>query len=239
MKKWLTVLGVLMLFAWAPFFYAELTSSALEKKGRSLPADDPGQEPIVAEGATPADEGKPAPSAPAEPAVEAPQPPAPPTQQSPAKAGVAPSAGPVAKSAEPPVPGDGEGDTQADDDQADAPPPPPSAVGPTLVFKQAFDTQPRDPLWAADTEARLRALFREDVPADLLQSASCRKAVCRLELRWTVAHATAYVSVYETMHKEFGDELGVEPVGSPDDHGQLQVNLYLARKGYTVADLSK
>jgi hypothetical protein len=79
----------------------------------------------------------------------------------------------------------------------------------------------------------------EDVPADLLRGASCRKAVCRVELRWTTAHATAYVSAYESIQKLLGGEVGVEPVGEPSPQGEQQVNLYLTRKGYTLADLSR
>ena len=60
-----------------------------------------------------------------------------------------------------------------------------------------------------------------------------------MELRWTSAHATAYVSAYEAIQKQLGGEIGVEPVGAPSEHGEQQVNLYLTRKGYTLADLSR
>ena len=118
-------------------------------------------------------------------------------------------------------------------------PTPPTASGPAEALKQAYDQQPRDALWAGDVEGKLRALFGNDVvPADLLRAASCRKAVCRVELRWSTAHATAYVSAYEAIQK-LGGEVGVEPVGSPSEQGEQQVDLYLTRKGYTLADLSR
>jgi hypothetical protein len=237
MRKWLTVAGVLMLLAWVPFLYGELTSSTPERKGRVLPADDPSQEPVTADEAAAGTEGaaKPLAAVP-ELAAEAPkQPAAKEAEAQPTKMAAEPST-----KVEQPEPSAAEGEAQPDDEQADPPPPPPTAGGPTPVLKQAFDTEPRDPLWAADTEAHIKALFHgEDVPSELLQSTSCRKAVCRVELRWTRERATAYVSVYEAMHKEFGGELGVEPIGEPDDKGQEQVNLYLARKGYTVTDLAK
>lgn len=235
MRKWLTVGGVLLLLVWAPFFYAELTSSPSEKKGRELPADDPGQEVVAVDPATVVEAAKAA-----EPSAEAMKPAEPKKEQPPlpAKMAADPAAQPGAK-VEQAEPSEAEAETPDDDDQ-DPPAPPPAAAGPTAVLRHAFETQPRDPLWAADTEAHVRALFRGgDIPVELLQSASCRTAVCRLELRWTRERAPAYVSLYETMHKDFQGEVGVEPLGAPDDKGQAQVNLYLARKGYTVADLTK
>jgi hypothetical protein len=125
-----------------------------------------------------------------------------------------------------------------EEDEPDPTPPTPS--GPAEALKQAYDQQPRDPLWAADAEGKISALFGTDeVPGDLLRSASCRKAVCRVELRWTTAHATAYVNAYEAAQQLLGGEVGVEPVGAPSDKGEQLVNLYLTRKGYTVADLSR
>lgn len=239
MRKWLTIGGLVMLCAWVPFFYDELTSSPTEKKGRTLPADDPGME-TVGEAAS-AGGAKAMPAAPSEATPEPPAQPEPQKDPPPSvKAASSPSA-PSDVKAEQPAAGPPETEPSSDDDEpAEPPAPPPAAAGPTAVLKRAFETQPRDPLWAADTEAHVRALFRSgDMPAELLQSASCRKAVCRLELRWTHERATAYVSLYETMHKDFGGEVGVEPLGAPDDKGQEQVNLYLARKGYTVADLAK
>jgi hypothetical protein len=239
MKKWLIVGGVVMLCVWAPFFYAELTSSPSEKKGRALPTDEPGQEVSAIEQAAPAEGADKA----AEPS---PEPTAKPTEQAKPQAIAAadkpatpePNLPPAARAgvADPTA---AEGDGQPDD-EPEPPAPPPTAGGPTTVLKHAFETQPRDPLWAADTEAHMRSLFRGgDIPAELLQSASCRTAVCKLELRWTSDRATAFVSLYETVHKDFQGEVGIEPIGPPDDKGQEQVNLYLTRKGYTVADLTK
>jgi TldD protein len=121
------------------------------------------------------------------------------------------------------------------------PAPPPVASGATAVLKQAYETQPRDALWAKDTEAKIAALFhQDDVPADMLERASCRRAVCRVDVRWKREHAAQYVSVFQAVREQFGSELAVEPVGQLDEAaGQQQVHLYLARKGYTASDLSQ
>lgn len=254
MRKWLKIGAAVMLLAWLPFVYAELTSSPAEKKARELPSDEledtetavgaahapgagehehaeqaPAEEPAPAEPApVPAEEGK---DQPAEAAHEgedevaaaptpSPVPAAPPDEAVPAE----------------PDPAD-EGDEEAEEEAA----PPPVASGPTAVFKHAYETEPRDALWAADTEARIAAVFRgEDVPAGMLEKASCRRAVCKLDIRWTRDHAAQYVSVYQTMREQFGNELAVEPVGELDEEaGQQLVHLYVPRKGYTASDLSR
>lgn len=245
MKKWLAIGGGLLLVAWAPFLYAELTSEPAEKKARELPSDvadedlaaqgegNPGGEAVagkaaVAAAAEPtadpkADEEK------AEPAVQA--------------AAEPPAAEAPAPPAEEPAPGEpaeheelGEDDEEAHED--DAPPPVPS--GPTTQLKQAYETEPRDALWATDTERRIATVFTgEDVPEGMLQRASCRRAVCSLELRWTRDHAAQYVGAFQTLREQFGGEIGVDPVGAPDDEGQQLVHLYLLRKGYTAADVAK
>jgi hypothetical protein len=232
MKKWLTIGGVLMLLAWSPFLWKELTSSPAEKKGRDLP--DVAADPEGAAGAAAPAEPEPAaePEGPAEPEKPA--------------AAIDPNAKPAelgAKAAKPePVqPGEAEAaDNPDEEDQGEGPPPPVQASGPADVLKDAFDKQTRDALWAKDSEARIGAMFGGDVPTEMLQNASCRKAVCRLQLRWTRERAEAYVSVYQSLHQQFGPEVGVEPIGEPDaDDGHQEVDIYVARKGYTLADLAK
>lgn len=231
MKKWLKIGGGLMLIAWLPFLYAELTSAPVAKKGRALPSEDSSAEPADAPKPAEADEPS------AEPKPEEPKPvaAAPVPEPEAQKAGQQPSEEPTPS----PAAGEPSDEAQADDKAAEEPPPPPTAAGPAAVLKHAFETEPRDPLWAADSEHKLKTLVGGDVPAELLQSAACRNAVCKVELRWTADRAAAYVSFYEAAHKQLGGEVGVEPQGAPDDKGLARVDLYLARKGYTVADLSK
>lgn len=253
MNKWLKVGGALLLLAWGPFLYAELTSDPAEKKGRDLPTERAGQDELAAEvaddtEAASAGEGAPAPAA---PAVEAPVQPVEPVPLEPAAAAepavaAEPPGVPVPTQAEPvalqivaePVP-----DAPAAEGAEaipDEPIPPPVASGPTVVLKRAFDTQPRDPLWAADTETRIRALFgTPELPKAMLKSATCRKAVCKVELQWSDENAAAYNILQKAVLDTFAGELGVEPYGTPDAKGLLQVDLYLPRKGYTVADLAR
>jgi hypothetical protein len=264
-NKWVKIGGALLAVAWAPFLYAELSSGGAEQKERALPTDathDDSTAVQAIEGAHEEAAGKdapaPAPAPTAEAPAAAPEPAAVPAAPQPAAAPAA--ATPTAVPAAPPANGPGAQQVQqlaaqpgqpaaevnddvavaepAEEDEPD--PTPPTTSGPAEALKQAYDQQPRDPLWAADAETKISALFGGDeVPNDLLHSASCRKAVCKVELRWTTAHAAAYVTAYEAAQKLLGGEVGVEPVGSLSDKGEQLVNLYLTRKGYTVADLTR
>jgi hypothetical protein len=238
-KKWLAIGGGLLLVAWAPFIYAELTSEPAEKKTRDLPSDASDDE-VVAEGEGQQGGGVVAGKSAAAPAAE---------PQAEARGPEEPAAEPAAQQAAP-KPGDppepvappehdeqpAEGDEEAQEEEV----PPPVASGPTAQLKRAYETEPRDALWATDTERRIGAVFgSDDVPEGMLQRASCRRAVCSLEVRWTRDHAPQYVGAFQALHDQFGSEIGVEPVGEPDDEGQQVVHLYVLRKGYTAADVGK
>ncbi len=247
MKRWLKIGGALLLLAWAPFIYKELTSEPAEKKGRELPSPDADDDEAL--------HGDHAPSGaaggPAE--VEAPPQaePAPAPEPAPEPAAAeAPAAEPPAgeaRLAKPPIDpelaAEPEPEPAAEDDEEaeEEPVPPPVASGPTAVMKQAYETQPRDALWAKDTEARIMQLFaHDDVPQGMLERASCRRAVCRVDVRWKRDTAAQYVGVSQAMREQFGGEVAVEPVGQLDEAaGQQQVHLYVLRKGYTASDLSK
>jgi hypothetical protein len=245
-KKWLAIGGGLLLVAWAPFIYAELTSEPAEKKTRDLPSDATDDE-VVAEGegehGGEVVAGKAAAAPAAEPQAEAPEPEEPAAAEPVAQPGLEqPEA--TAKPGEHPEPTTppehdeqpAEGAEEAQEEEV----PPPAASGPTAQLKKAYETEPRDALWATDTERRIGVVFgSDDVPEGMLQRASCRRAVCSLEVRWTRDHATQYVGAFQALHDQFGSEIGVEPVGEPDDEGQQVVHLYVLRKGYTAADLGK
>ena len=252
MKKWLKVGAVLMAVAWLPFLYAELTSEEAERKDRALPTENEADgtaeaRPVEEEGLGHAGHTA---EAPAEPPAEPPAAAAPtanaPAQ--PAAAAVTPVApiapgepGATAQPPEAPAEGTAEAPEEGEEEAEGEPEPePPTLTGPVAVLRQAFERQPRDALWAGDTEHKLRGLFgTTDVPAALLTEAGCRSSVCRVDVKWTPDHATAYVAVYEASTRLSGTELGIEPVGEADEHGALRVHLYLTRQGYTMADLAR
>jgi hypothetical protein len=232
-KKWLKIGALLLLIAWAPFIYAELTSSPAEKKERDLPSvagedDDLDIEPAAGEQA----------AGPAEPGEEAPDPePDDPSHEAEPMAAAAErqAAPPARDPAEPVEPVD---EVAGEEDGHEEEAPPPAATGPTQQLKYAFETEPRDALWASDTERRIAAIFRGDeIPEGMLERAACRRAVCRLDVRWTRDHATQYVGAYEALRDQFGGEVAVEPEGVVDEEGKQNVHVYVLRKGYTASDL--
>jgi hypothetical protein len=246
MKRWVFLGGTLIAAVWLPYLYAELSSAPAEKKGRQVAEPDATEHAVVAEPGSsghsadvdkpptapeptpePAPEPEPTPPLPTQPAV----PPQPAFEQS-----VRPSAeqGPeqAAPGAAPVVPGAGE--------EPPPPPKPPGMAGPIDVLKHAYETQARDALWASDTEKRIGAMFgTKEVPAEMLTAASCRTAVCRIELRWTTADAQAFLGVHERLSHDFS-EIGIQPIPAAEDEpDHHRVDLYLARKGFTVSDLAK
>jgi len=242
MKRWVFLGGTLIAAVWLPYLYAELSSAPAEKKGRQVAESEATEQPVAADPGTsghagdvekpptlpePAPEPEPTPPLPTQAAA----PPQPAFEQS-----VRPSAdeGPehAAPAAAPGAPGPGE--------ETRPPPKPPGMAGPIDVLKHAYETQARDALWASDTEKRIGAMFgTKEVPAEMLTAASCRTAVCRIELRWTTADAEAFLGVHERLSHDFS-EIGIQPIPAAEDEpDQHRVDLYLARKGFTVSDLAK
>jgi hypothetical protein len=251
MKRWLVLGGTLMLAAWLPYVYAELSNAPAEKKSRSTadavvesPLEPATVEPeraaadtdLAGEGsdvatAIPPPPARPAPVIPAQPVIP-PQPSFAPPEKS---LVAAPEASEAAGAALP-----GEQAKTAEAERNAAPKAPPGAVGPVEILRKAYETQPRDALWADDAQTRIGAIFStKDVPGEMLQGASCGRAVCRVQVRWTSAHAEAFIGLHERLGQEFEGDVSIHPLppveGEPDTH---QVDLYLVRKGYTVSDLA-
>lgn len=260
MTKWLKIGAALLLLAWAPFIYAELTSSPAEKKERELPSVELNPDDRAAVPVEPSVEATPEKSAAAalaaedepepEPVEEAVDPEAeaaaeaegdteyPPVADEALAAEPLPSEEPGTPDPGDPVPSGEQGDP--DEEAEEEPVPPPVATGPTRQLEQAFDTEPRDALWAKDAELRIASAFSEaEAPEDMLERTSCRRAVCKIEVRWSRAHAAQYVGAQQSLNEQFGSESAVEPIGAIDDEGHQTVHLYVLRKGYTAADLSQ
>ena len=230
MNKWLVIGGVGLLLAWAPFVYSELTASEVEKKRRDLGNESiEDEEDLLAALDEPEPEEEPVPEEEPEDEPEGVEP-------------EAPTEGELeAQEQQPDEAEEGaEGEDGEEEGDEPAPPPPPRLAGPTAVLKSAFDNEPRDALWADGAEARIAGIFDDDeMPEGFFEEAACRKAVCRVSVKWSAEQSEAYLSVHETIREQFGTEIGVEPDGVPDDDGFQKINLYVPREGYTVADLSE
>lgn len=223
MNRWLKIAAGVLLLAWVPFLYSELTSSPQEAKERVLPnaADVDDQAALAGASGEPGTaEPEEEPEAPADPAADKPATPAAPAAE--------PDPGVEPESAE----NLAEPETEGSDQEAPAP----TASGPVAQLKAAYDAEPRDALWAKDTEARLSsALSGGDIPDSLLQKASCRKTVCRIDFEWSQENAAPFLDAQEELAKTFGTDLGVEP-GEPSGE-TVPVHVYVIRKGYTLNDV--
>lgn len=251
MSRWLTIAGVVLVLFWAPFLYSELTSEPAAKKDRAgveEDLEDDGED----EELVPIDDGDPTAEEPEGEDEE-------PAEPEPVAEGVAPAEGeapemePQVQEELPSGAAEAEGTEEAEAEaEADEMPAAPSVLsaGPTGVLKGAFEVEHRDGFWAPEAEAKIAQLFAHvEAPEGSLESAECRKRVCRVEMAWDQEHATLYTDVYGAIREEFGTEVGVEPVvAAPaaaeegDQEGAKQVQkvvLYLPRKGYSVADISE
>jgi len=228
MNRWVKVGGTVLLLAWTPFLYAELTSDPLEKKDREIPDQvDPDPNAVVAAPAAGNGEDEEAAEAPDEEKVAMK---APPAQKEPGE-GVEPAA--ADELAEP----DNEPTGAAAQDA-----PPPKAQGPVAALKSAFESEPRDALWAKDAEAKISGVFAgEDIPESLFDKSTCQKTVCRVDYTWSQENAAPYLDTVEELHRAFGADFAVEPQAPANKEGEdaMAVHVYVMRKGYTVADLNK
>jgi hypothetical protein len=227
MNRWVKIGGAVLLLAWAPFLYAELTSDPTEKEERAVAdLDDPDPStavPLTVDAAPEkedtAEEKQAASRAAAEQAAK------------PSDEGVEPEA--VEALAEPDNEPTGAAVQEA---------PPPKAIGPVGELKAAFDSEPRDALWAKDAESKIATVFSADgMPESLLDKSACQKTVCRVDVTWSQENAAPYLDAVEELHRQFGTDYGVAPQAPADKEGEdaLAVHVYVMRKGYTVADLSK
>ena len=122
--------------------------------------------------------------------------------------------------------------TPAAPDPPDPPPPrdwqPPNPLGRIAVFKRAYAEAPRD-AQAAAAEARIRTLFgTEQVPRELLISANCRKTICRIRVLWNKQRGLGYAKFLMAAGVLIS-EAAVEPQGTPDRAGNLEVDVYIRR----------
>jgi hypothetical protein len=225
MNRWAKIGGLVLLLAWTPFLYAELTSDPQEKEARlvaDLDEPDPAVLVVVDAGAPEKEETPEEKQAATRALAEQ-------NEKPNDDPGVEPEA--MEALAEP----DNQPTGAAVQDA-----PLPKAQGPVAELKTAFDSEPRDALWAADAESKIATFFSgEDMPETLLDKSACQKTVCRVDLTWSQENAAPYLDAVEELHKAFGTDYAIAPQAPADKEGEdaLAIHVYVMRKGYTVADL--
>lgn len=109
-------------------------------------------------------------------------------------------------------------------DQARAP----EASGPLRQLAQQYASESR----AAESsarEAQLHALLSTpNIPAELIDSLTCRRSICKLELRWTPRRRLGYVVVFESLKRLYDQRVAVEPAAAVAADGSHPLSLYVA-----------
>lgn len=95
----------------------------------------------------------------------------------------------------------------------------PTRQGPLEELVERFASESRGPNSDAD-DLRVRNAFTDpEIPATLLQSAECRRTVCRVTLRWTPETDAAYVLGLTRAVGTFSAAVAIEGAGQPESDG--------------------
>lgn len=95
----------------------------------------------------------------------------------------------------------------------------PTRQGPLEELVERFANESRGPNSDAD-DARVREAFSDPaIPSTLLQSAECRRTVCRVALRWTPETDAAYVLGLTRAVGTFSAAVAIEGAGQPESDG--------------------
>jgi hypothetical protein len=106
---------------------------------------------------------------------------------------------------------------------------PPERQGPVDRLKEQFEKEPRDSA-AHAIESRIQEAFRDPaIPPSVLSSVLCRKTVCRVQVRWTEEHATAFLLAVTKLMPDLSTDLAFAP-GPRDSAGAIPIEVYWGRK---------
>jgi hypothetical protein len=109
------------------------------------------------------------------------------------------------------------------------PVPPPERQGPFDRLKEQFASEPRDSA-AQGIESHIQEAFRDPaIPPGVLTSVLCRKTVCKLQVRWTEEHNTAWMLGLTKLMPDLSTDLAFSP-GSRDSSGNVPIEVYWGRK---------
>lgn len=104
-------------------------------------------------------------------------------------------------------------------------------------YKSLYEREVRDS-GAIEFEQEIEAAFRtKQIPSGLLESAVCRRSVCRVRTRWSADHAEGFMMALTALlivdpeaetAPRFDPILAIDPENEPEDRTQL-VSVYFRR----------
>jgi hypothetical protein len=124
---------------------------------------------------------------------------------------------------------------------APAPPPVPLPIQPSVPpvpapdpladrfgrFETLFESETRDAVWADEKEKRIVELFKKGNYEDTLVDVSCRKTVCKMELKLDRPEVLFGLLKLPEFNDEIGQDAATRPVGAASDKKAIS---YFARK---------
>ncbi len=102
--------------------------------------------------------------------------------------------------------------------------------GPVEEYRKqyALETRASD---SAEVEAKLRAAFYDRKgETELIKTISCRKEICKIEMRWSMERMRSYVGGLTRIGPGFVRRYALSPVSEPDADGVRLVEVYMKRK---------
>ena len=116
-------------------------------------------------------------------------------------------------------------------------PEPPAASGPLQLLKRVYARQSTD-AGAREVERQIRSFFgTEYLPAETFRSVTCRAGVCKIDMVWSKQFPLAHMALAMKLAEQMTSSIALEPAPEPDRRGDLRLELYVVRAGYTLADL--
>lgn len=105
---------------------------------------------------------------------------------------------------------------------------PPEESGPLAELKNQYAYESRSADSSA-TEAKLRALISEarNVPSELVQSITCRRTVCKVDMQWTARRRIGFAVVSGSFKQMYNQRVAVEPPSGRSEDGSYPTTLYL------------
>lgn len=108
---------------------------------------------------------------------------------------------------------------------------------PGQILPHAFASETKDPYWAKDAEAKIRAAFTDaQVPEGSLLSVECRRRVCKAEMWFDSRDHVTFGKAYATLREHFGIDVGFERISSGIRGEPEHLAAYFPRKGYALKD---
>lgn len=102
--------------------------------------------------------------------------------------------------------------------------------GPVEEYRKQYSLETRASD-SAEVESKLRAAFLDKkAKGDLIKSVSCRKEICKIEMRWSMARMRDYVAGLTRIGPGFVRRYALSPVSEPDADGVRLVEVYMKRK---------